>query len=367
VQHGLYGLALLLIAATLLPFWRSPRWWIRVWDFPRVQLSLAICACGIGLWVTANPHTAAQAVATAGLAAAAAIHLAHIWRYTPLAPVQVPRANPETPRARRLRILFANVLASNRRADALIALIADADPDLVLLVETDGWWDRELGLLAPRFRHVLRHPLANTYGMHLLSMLPLRNQGFRFLVEPDVPSAFAEVQLASGEWIVFFGVHPRPPRPAQDTDERDAELLIVGHEAREGRLPAIVSGDLNDVAWSYTTRLFQRISGLLDPRIGRGLYSTFHAQIPLLRWPLDHLFHDARFTLVELRRLPAFGSDHFPVLVELAFEPERAHEIHVPAPAPGDRMFSARAILRAFPRGARHLRERLGRRRRRRH
>jgi hypothetical protein len=99
----------------------------------------------------------------------------------------------------------------------------------------------------------------------------------------------------------------------------------------------VVAGDLNDVAWSHTTRLFQRTSGLLDPRVGRGLYSTFHAAYPFLRWPLDHVFFSREFRLRRLERLPAFGSDHFPILVEVSYEPARAHEHEAPRPEPGNR------------------------------
>src|SRR5262245_19006558 len=84
--------------------------------------------------------------------------------------------------------------------------------------------------------------------------------------------------------------------------------------------PTIIAGDLNDVAWSRTTRLFQKISGLLDPRIGRGLYNSFHAHYPPVRFPLDHIFHSNHFRLVELRRLPSIGSDHFPIYVVLSYE-----------------------------------------------
>jgi len=56
---------------------------------------------------------------------------------------------------------------------------------------------------------------------------------------------------------------------------------------------------------------------LVDPRIGRGRYCTFHADYKLLRWPLDHLFHSKDFCLVNLKVLPSIGSDHFPIYAKL--------------------------------------------------
>ena len=94
---------------------------------------------------------------------------------------------------------------------------------------------------------------------------------------------------------------------------------------------AIVCGDLNDVAWSQTTRLFQRVSRLLDPRVGRGLYATFHADYPFARWPLDHLFHDETFALRRLDVLESIGSDHFPIYVQLLHDPALARHHEAPA------------------------------------
>ncbi len=116
----------------------------------------------------------------------------------------------------------------------------------------------------------------------------------------------------------------------------NAELLIVGREVNRRDRPTIIAGDFNDVAWSHTTTLFQKTSGLLDPRVGRGMYSTFNATHPLLRWPLDHVFHSDHFKLVRMERGPSWGSDHFPIFIELKLESGAQAEQEEPDTSPAE-------------------------------
>lgn len=133
----------------------------------------------------------------------------------------------------------------------------------------------------------------------------------------------ASVTLRTGDKVTMHFLHPAPPSPSENklASERAAELLIVARSAAESDQPLIVTGDLNDVAWSPTTRLFRKLSGLLDPRIGRGMFNTFHAHYPFMRWPLDHLFHSHHFTIGAIERLEPIGSDHFALFAELWFTP----------------------------------------------
>jgi endonuclease/exonuclease/phosphatase (EEP) superfamily protein YafD len=162
----------------------------------------------------------------------------------------------------------------------------------------------------------------------------------------------ARVRLPGGLRVWLNCVHPKPPAPGEDDEstERDAELVIVGRRVANASEPVVVLGDLNDVAWSRTTRLFQKVSRLVDPRKGRGFISTFHAKYPGLRYPLDHVFHSPDVRLVEMRRLPYVGSDHFPVYVALSYEPAAAAQQQAPVPGGDDEREAEETVERGTTR-----------------
>jgi endonuclease/exonuclease/phosphatase (EEP) superfamily protein YafD len=318
-------LGTVMIVATAVPLLRRNAWWIRVFDFPRLQITV-IAAAALAIYILLWEHASAWRVVFVALLALALAYQSYMmFPYTVLAQRQVEDARrPDA--GGTVSILFANVLMTNRESSRLLELIREEDPDLVLAVETDAWWQGQLDALADSHPHVVRQPQDNTYGMLLYSRLELLEPQVKFLVQDDIPSIHAQVRLRCGALVELRCVHPRPPAPqeAADSKPRDVELVVVAKELRGRQAPAIVLGDLNDVAWSRTNYRFQEISGLLDPRVGRGFYHTFHAGYPFLRYPLDHCFHTKHFRLVSFKRLSAFGSDHFPVGIQLSYEPDAA-------------------------------------------
>lgn len=332
-------------AGTIAGFSSSPHWSVRMWDFPRIQIAAAAALAG-GVYA-ARYHRGRPAdwAFTAMTAATAAWQIKKILPYTPFVPVQVERSRVKPSRdrprtdARTLRLLISNVLMENTQHERLLRLVEEAQPDVVMAVETNARWAEALEPLAETYPYVVRQPQENYYGMMLFSRLPLIEPRIEFLVQDDIPSVHTGIELPGGAQVVLHGLHPRPPEPIRDQDStpRDAELVMVGRAIGEDEdVPTLVAGDLNDVAWSPTSELFVRLGQLLDPRIGRGMFNSYNANNPLLRYPLDHVFHSSHFRLVELRRCPSIGSDHFPMLIELSYEPDAEEEQAMPEPEAED-------------------------------
>lgn len=327
--------ATLPILMTMLPVSTVGRGWVRIWEFPRLQIA-ATGLLALGAMLRKSRGTLPDAAVTLGLAASVAYQLTKIFPYTPFSPKQVQvgvAADPE----RCLSLVTANVFMENRKSGRMMDIVREADPDVVCLLEPDHWWENEMRGLEDTHPHVIKCPQENTYGMLLYSRLPLEQCEIRFLVQDDVPSMRSVIRLPSGDEVVLYCVHPRPPRATRASYGRDAELVLIGREMASDQRPAIVLGDLNDVGWSYTTTLFQRLSHTLDPRVGRGMFNTFNANNPLLRYPLDHVFHTRHFSLIHLERLAHAGSDHFPMLVTLLMRAEPAPKTAAPHRTEADR------------------------------
>jgi endonuclease/exonuclease/phosphatase (EEP) superfamily protein YafD len=336
------------IVATVVPLIRSGAWWVRIFDFPRIQIAIVsavILAADLAFRTDAGPS--AQIIRAALVFCI--LYQAHKIRpYTILAHKQVEPAKKRRNESS-LSLLLANVKIDNRNSVRLRDIIREAKPDIVLIVEADEWWQNELRSLSETHAFTMQQPQDNAYGMLLYSRFELLRPEVRFLVEDDVPSIRAAVKMPGGTEVELHCLHPKPPVPqeTEESTERDAELMIVGKETKAKDLPIIVLGDLNDVAWSNTTLLFQKISGLVDPRIGRGLYNSFHAEYFFMRFPLDHFFHSTHFRLVELKRLAYFGSDHFPMYIRLSYEPDAQRQQKVPEPHSADEARASEKIQEA--------------------
>jgi endonuclease/exonuclease/phosphatase (EEP) superfamily protein YafD len=306
-------------------------------DFPRLQFAGFALTLLLMQFIFLDLDNAHNWIIIIMVVACLCWHLLWIAPYTPLWPMEVAAASDIGPE-RRLSIITANVLTTNRNTRALLELVEKHKPDILLTLESDQWWQDQLVSLEVEMPYTVKCPLDNLYGMHVYSRLPLRDTETSFLVQEDVPSIHASVLLRSGHSVRMHFLHPAPPAPGENSksDERDAELVIVARSVARTGQAVIVTGDLNDVAWSSTTRLFRKLSGLLDPRVGRGMFNTFHANYRLLRWPLDYLFHSQHFAVRSLERLPLIGSDHFALLTRLSYTAtDSAGEVGL-APETGD-------------------------------
>lgn len=327
MQLSLLIVTYLLVIVSLIPLIRHDFWTFRVFEYPRNQKFL-LCLILLVAWAwVGDPSDKLTMISIGVLILNMGYLFYQLYPYTFLSKKQLmdcQNPNPE----RNLSLLISNVYQYNRESGRLLKYIKQLKPDLVLLAETDHWWADQMQPIHEQYPNRVLKPIDNTYGMLLYSKLKLSDESVKFLVEDDIPSIHAKLMLPSGEQIQLYCLHPTPPVPQENprSTERDKELLLIGKEAKKSKLPVIVAGDMNDVAWSYTTELFLKTSGLLDPRRGRGFYSTFHAKIPFLRFPLDHIFCSSDFKLVQMQRLNSINSDHFPMYITLTYDPQAEAE-----------------------------------------
>lgn len=336
------------IIATLLPFIPSDQWWIRMFDFPHFQIFILTAIILLTAFIYFPVNKSRELLFLILLSATLIYQIIVIFPYTPLANKQVLSSDGGDKNAM-ISLLGFNVYMNNKESNKILALIDKYNPDIIVLMETNERWRSEMSILREKYPYYVEEPLENAYGMLLYSRLQLIEPKVKYIIKQGIPSIHTRVVLPSGKLVQLYAIHPEPPSPTetQRSTERDGELLLIGKMAAKDSLPVIVIGDLNDVSWSHSTKLFQNISHLLDPRVGRGFYNTFNANYFLLRWPLDYVFSSDDFKLVRMELLPHVNSDHFPTYTKLSLEPEAEQQQKEPKASPREKKQAEEDIKKA--------------------
>ncbi len=302
----------ILIILSVLPFSQSQHWVFRVAEFIKLQLlvfQIPVLAMGFYL-VSENPWIWWVQLAQAILII---YHVYILVRYTKF--WRREKYDKGKDASDSIKVISCNVLQFNTAYNRFIDLINKEQPQIFLTMESDGGWEKALRVLEADYPNFEKVTLDNTYGMHFYTKLKVNKSQVHYFVAEDIPSMEIELETADGHRFIFFAVHPPPPSPTEEENskERDGDLLSVAKRVGQYKMPVVVTGDFNNVAWAKSSLLFKKTSKLIDARIGRGILSTFHANYWFFRVPLDLLFHSPSVFIDKLFIYPSVGSDHFPM------------------------------------------------------
>jgi len=226
-----------------------------------------------------------------------------------------PRPVEQGPVEGHLTVMTANVNIANADYQSFLDLVTETPPDMLLVVEINAAWTAAISELADLYPHQVRVPRSDEFGIALLSRIPLGERQSRQL---GTTAAIDVRARHAGREIRIIGAHLKPPVTTAWAEERNRQLAELAALAREEADPLLVIGDFNITPYSPLFTRYLEPSGLRDARRARGWTFSWPTFLPLLGIPIDHCLISKQFAVLDHRRGRAFGSDHYPVTVELA-------------------------------------------------
>jgi endonuclease/exonuclease/phosphatase (EEP) superfamily protein YafD len=236
----------------------------------------------------------------------------------PMLPVLLPSDSASLANASQLRVMQLNVHTSNRNHQAVIKTILDENPDIVGLIEVNQRWLSALAPLHHRYPYRIEDPREDNFGIALFSRLPIENLRLR-------PLDGETVQMISGEFflgqvpVTVAVAHLLPPMGPRYSARRNRQFLRMAELLRQpDDREIILLGDLNSSPWSPFFRGLELSAGINNGAQGFGLQLTWPVSMPLLRIPIDHCLLSSGLRATGFKVGPPVGSDHLPILVEIA-------------------------------------------------
>jgi endonuclease/exonuclease/phosphatase (EEP) superfamily protein YafD len=232
-------------------------------------------------------------------------------------PWYIPAA--QTVAGQPLRVMVANVLTNNDRYADFIQAVNQENPVLLVVMELDAVWQKQLAPLRQRFPYLIEQPSSDNFGIALFSQFPLEQSKIQYWAAGayQVPSITAEIMVEQKR-LSLVATHPLPPLKSDYFRDRNQQMVEMANYVRQLKNPAIVMGDLNMSMWSPYFRQFIRATGMKSARQGFGVQPSWPVDSPLLQIPIDHCLVSPTISVRQHRIGPDVGSDHYPLIADLA-------------------------------------------------
>lgn len=221
-----------------------------------------------------------------------------------------------------LKLVQFNLWGRNRDPEATAAWLFEEDPDVIVFEEGFARSGGVARALAVRYPHVVTCAEPAPCSTMILSKRPpVAGGGLGGSVsDANLVGAWATFQGRRGRFTVV-GVHYTWPLPAGPQQQQTLRLSKVLKRFPQESL--VVAGDMNSTPWSFSLRRQDRMFGL--ERRTRAVFSWpagdftgRHVSAPFPFLPIDQVYAGEAWKTVSVKRGPKLGSDHYPVVVELA-------------------------------------------------
>ncbi len=233
---------------------------------------------------------------------------------------------PPAESAAPLRVAAANLLWSRDTIDGLLRWVDAERPDVLFLMELRPKDRLRFDELTQRgYAHRLLLPPneewhERTWGWALFSRRPLREP--KASLSDRTLDAWIEHE---GRPLRLLAAHALRPGQTVMTGIRNRTLAELGSLAGEQE-NVVVLGDLNVSECSPVFGDLLDAGGLRDTRQGFGRLGTWRVTVPRVRWklhwlrlPIDHVLIGNELATLDRRVGDEIGSDHFPVVADVAW------------------------------------------------
>ncbi len=226
-----------------------------------------------------------------------------------------------SPSLPRMTVVSFNVQGENREFGQVIEFLQQVDADVVFLHEANRLWEEAISEAVSGGRIDYRqhrsrpdHLIFSTLTLTKAQPAAVISHGW---AEGEARAMEVTLELGGSE-VTLLGIHPLAPTNSRRQGLRDAQFRFAANRASQSHGPIVLTGDFNATPWSHVFGMLSD-AGLRNSQRGFGLAATFPAEGSFLTSvPIDHLLHSRHLVTAERWLGPDLGSDHFPLVVELA-------------------------------------------------